>query len=130
MVEITPLHDRLVLKVKGWHKLWAFRSQLTIPLEHIKDVYADPHPVTGWFHGWRVLGTSIPHVLQAGLFLQEGNMVFWDVHDMKKTIIFDLEDEFFAQLIVEVADPETAVLHIQEKLARYQAAKAAEATEL
>ena len=130
MVEITPFHDRLALEVKGWHKLWALKSQLEIPLEHIKGVHADPHPAMGWFQGLKIAGADIPHIFRAGLFIQEGNKVFWDVRHPVKTIVFDLEDEFYAKLIVEVEDPEASVQMILETLSNYHVAKAAAVAEL
>ena len=34
MVTITREGDNFVFEIKGLHKLWAFKSQLTIPAEH------------------------------------------------------------------------------------------------
>jgi hypothetical protein len=130
MVEITPFHDRLALEVKGWHKLWALKSRLEIPLEHIKGVHADPHPAMGWFQGMKLAGTDIPHIFRAGLFYQEGNKVFWDVRHPAQTIVIDLEDESVAKLIVEVEDPEASVQVVLEIMRNYQAAKAAAEAEL
>ena len=130
MVEITPFHNHIALEVKGWHKLWALKSQLEIPWEHIKGVHADPHPAMGWFQGLKIAGADIPHIFRAGLFYQEGNKVFWDVRHAAKTIVFDLEDEYFAKLIVEVEDPEVTVQMIMEALRTYQEAKAAAVAEL
>jgi hypothetical protein len=42
--------------------------------------------------------------------------VLWDVHDPGKTIVIDLHDEQYNQLVVEVADPEAAVKLIQNAL--------------
>jgi len=130
MVEITPLHDSLVLDVKGWHKLWALKSQLTIPLEHVKDVHADSHPAMGWFQGLKLAGAEIPNVFRAGLFWQNGNKVFWDVRRAENTIVLDLRDEFYAELIVEVEDPDAAVVTIRQAITTYNAAKTAAAAEL
>ena len=54
-------------------------------------------------------GTSMPGVITAGTFYQDGKRVFWDVHHPEKTIVIDLHDERFNELVVEVADPEGAV---------------------
>jgi hypothetical protein len=130
MVEITPFHDRLVLEVQGWHKVWALKSQLDIPLEHIKGVHADPHPAMGWFQGLKLAGADIPHIFRAGLFYQDGNKVFWDVRHPANTIVIDLEDESYARLIVEVEDSEASVKMILEAIRNYQEAKAAAEAEL
>jgi len=130
MVEITPFHDKLTFEVQGWHKLWALKSQLVIPLEHVKGVHADPHPAMGWFQGLKLAGADIPHIFRAGLFYQEGNKVFWDVRHPAKTIVVDLEDESFAKLIIEVDDPEASVQVILEAMHHYRMARAAALAEL
>jgi hypothetical protein len=54
MVEISLTDDHIHLEVKGLDKLWAFRSQLDIPLAHIRGVRHDPDAASGWFHGIKV----------------------------------------------------------------------------
>jgi hypothetical protein len=61
-------------------------------------------------------GTSVPGVIKAGTFYQDGKRVFWDVHHPEKTIVIDLHDERYNQLIVEVEDPQAAVSLIQSGL--------------
>jgi hypothetical protein len=123
MVEITTAQEKLMLEVQGLHKLWALKSRMEIPLEHIKGVHADPHPAMGWFQGLKLVGTDIPHVFRAGMFWQEGNKVFWDVRHPEKTIVLELEDESYAKLIVEVEDPDATVREIQQALTDYQASR-------
>jgi hypothetical protein len=117
MVELSLEAGSLILKVKGLDRLWAFRSRLEIPLAHIKGVRADPSVAMGWRRGIRAAGTHVPGVLVAGTFYQDGKRVFWDVHRADKTIVFDLDDDRYDQLIVEVADPARAVERVRNALA-------------
>lgn len=64
----------------------------------------------------RMPGTNIPGVITAGTFYQDGKRVFWDVHRPENTIVIDLHDERFNELVVEVADPAAAVSLIQQSL--------------
>ena len=121
MVEISIAGDKAVFEVKGSHKLWSLRSRLEVPLEHIKGVHADPKPAMGWFDGLKIAGTGIPHIFRAGVFYQEGNFVFWDVAQPEKTIVIDLEDESFARLVVEVADPSASVNLLKNALSQRSA---------
>jgi hypothetical protein len=109
MVEITIVGDQAVFEVEGWDKFWSLRSRLGIPLAHITGAHAEPAPAMGWFNGIKLMGTDIPNIFRAGTFYQEGDFVFWDVHNPEKTIIIDLEHEHFGKLIIEVADPSAAV---------------------
>jgi hypothetical protein len=60
MVEISFIEDRLHLEVKGLDKLWAFKSELDIPLRHIGDVRHDPDVASGWWHGIKAPNQSSP----------------------------------------------------------------------
>jgi hypothetical protein len=42
--------------------------------------------------------------------------VFWDVHDPEKSIIIQLHDDRFDELIVEVNDPAAVVNRIKTRL--------------
>ena len=113
MVDLTVAEGKLVLNVRGMDKFWALKSTLEIPLEHIAGVRADPKIARGWWHGLKLIGTDLPGVLWAGTFFQHGKRVFWDVHNPDNTIVIDLRDERYGQLVVEVADPDAAVQLIQ-----------------
>jgi hypothetical protein len=116
MVEITLHGDHLHLEVKGLDKLWAFTGHLDIPVAHIRAVRADASIARGWWTGIRAPGTSIPGVIRAGTFYEDGKRVFWDVHDPEQTIVIELHDERYDALIVEVADPRGAVEKIEHAI--------------
>lgn len=116
MVEISIANGKLTLHVRGADKLWALKSTLEVPLAHVAGVRANPEIARGWFHGLRMPGTSIPGVITAGTFYQDGQRIFWDVHRPDKTIVVELHDERFNELIVEVANPQAAVSQIQDAL--------------
>lgn len=118
MVDLSISGGALCLNVRGADKLWAFKSSLEIPLQHIAGVRADPEAARGWWHGIRMPGTNLPGVLTAGTFYQDGKRVFWDVHDPEKTIVIELHDERYDQLIVEVSDPQAAVEMVKGSLGR------------
>jgi hypothetical protein len=113
MVHISIHGDRIRFEVEGWDKLWALKSHLEIPVAHIRSVRVDPEPARGWWHGLRLAGTQLPGVLTAGMFYQHDGAVFYDVHDPERTIVLDLDHEFYKRLVLEVADPAAAVLDIQ-----------------
>jgi len=118
MVDLSIENGTLTLHVRGADKLWAFKSSLEIPLRHIAAIRADPAIAHGWGHGLRAPGTSVPGVITAGTFYQHGGRVFWDVHNPDNTIVIELKDEQYQQLIVEVADPQAAVETVKAALAK------------
>jgi hypothetical protein len=116
MVTIDILDNTLVLEVQGWHKLWALKRRLDIPLAHIDRVYAEPSTTLGWWKGIRAPGTHIPGLIVAGTFYKAGKRIFWDVRNPKNTIVIDLKGGHYNQLIVEVQDPKTTVKEIRKAL--------------
>jgi hypothetical protein len=79
---------------------------------------ADAAIAHAWWHGIRMPGTSIPGVLTAGTFCQDGKRVFWDVHNPDKTVVIELKDERYNELTVEVADPKAAAELVKAALPR------------
>jgi hypothetical protein len=116
MVQIRIEGNKAIFEVQGWDKLWSLRSQLEIPLSHIRNAQADPEPAMGWFQGLKIAGTDLPNFFRAGTFYQQGELVFWDVHEPAKTIVIELEHERYRKLIFEVADPEREVEKITSSL--------------
>ncbi|MGC2639400.1 MAG: hypothetical protein WA294_19600 [Acidobacteriaceae bacterium] len=118
MVDLSIAEGKLVLHVRGADQLWALKSTLEIPLQQVTGIRADPEIARGWWHGIRAPGTQIPGVLTAGTFYQHGQRIFWDVHHPDNTVVIDLRDERYNELIVEVADPQAAVALLQSHLSQ------------
>lgn len=108
MATVSIVEGRLVVELNGLDRLWALKSRLRIPLEHVRGASADP----GMIHepkGLRVGGTHVPGVITAGTFHQEGDRVFWAVKDAAKAVVVELRDERYARLVLQVDDPRATV---------------------
>jgi len=120
MTEISIAEKKLIVEMKGWDKLWALKSRLEIPLEHIKGVRADSE-IARSPTGIRTLGTHLPGVITAGTLHQEGDRVFWNVHHPENVVVIDLHDERYAKLVIEVPDSAGAVTTINNALSNIAA---------
>jgi len=118
MVDITVQGDRVAFRVEGLHQLWAFRSELEIPLAHIVGVDVSPEQVGTWWHGFKLIGTDVPGLFAAGTFLYHGELVFWDVRHPEQTIIVALAHERYKKLIVEVENPITTAAMLRDAIDR------------
>lgn len=117
MVRVSMNGDRVHFDVQGLDKLWAFKSQLDIPLAHVKSVRVDPEPARGYWHGVRYPGVQIPGILTAGTYYQMDGAVFYDVHDPERTIVLELDHEEYTRLVVEVEDPAAVVAVLEQAIA-------------
>ena len=54
--------DHLVVSVRGRELAMTFLSDLRIPLEHVRDVQADPEIEHTLWRGWRIPGVHLPGV--------------------------------------------------------------------
>ena len=113
MAEVELTENALIVHVRGMDRLWALTSRLEIPLAHVVDAKVDPEMARGWRKGLRAPGTHVPGVITAGTFYQEGERVFWDVHDPERSIVIHLKDERYARLVIEVDDPPATAAAIQ-----------------
>ena len=117
MTEIELTDGALIVHVRGVDKLWAFKSQLEIPLIHVIGAEIDPAVREHWdelFKGIRFPGTHLPGVIVAGGYYSAGGWVFWNVNDPQKALTINLDHEHYTRLIIEVIDPAADVARINE----------------
>jgi hypothetical protein len=113
MTEVELTRDALVVHVRGMDRLWTLKSRLEIPLSHVMGAEVNPEVAWEWHKGIRAPGTHVPGVITAGTFYQEGERVFWDVHDPERSVVIQLKDERYAKLVIEVEDPPATAAAIQ-----------------
>ena len=114
MAEVELTEDALLVHVRGLDRIFALRSQLEIPLSHVVGAEADPEvALPAWWKSLRLTATQIPWIVTAGTFYQEGERVFWDVHDPQKAVVIRLRDERYTRLIIGVDDPPATAAAIQ-----------------
>jgi hypothetical protein len=122
MVRIEIEGDILHVEPQGWHKVWALRTHLDIPLSKVRAVRADPEAARGGLsRGLRLPGTYVPGLITAGTYYKGGERTFWDVHRPERAIVIELEGARFARLVVEVEDPAYTVRRIETAMRVYGA---------
>ncbi len=101
MVAINKTDNNITFEVLGMHKVWAFTRKITVTQDNIVSVRHNRELLNGW-KGWRILGTSIPFLFQAGTFMRNGKKIFWDVIDKDKALVVTLQNAPFDELVIEV----------------------------
>jgi phage terminase large subunit-like protein len=113
MASVEVGRQELYVEMQGLDKLWSLHSKLEIPLAHVAGARVDPdeaRQASGT--GIKAGGARVGDHLVAGTFRQEGAYVFWDVHDLDRSVIIDLHDERYARLVLEVDDPAAVAAEI------------------
>ena len=110
VVEVMVSATQVRLELTGWDVLWALKSNLTFPVGGVCNVYADPTATRP--SGFRLPGTSVPGVIQAGTYIGE-TREFWCIHYTGRSVVFELEDLHYTRIVVDVRDPEAVVERVQ-----------------
>jgi hypothetical protein len=116
VVEVRVEGDDFVFEVQGWDRLWGLRSRLQIPRAHVRGVEVRPQLRRGVFDLIKLAGTDVPGLFQAGSFIQDGQLVFWDVRHPDHTIAVELDHERYKRLVIDVPDPEVTARLIVNSL--------------
>jgi hypothetical protein len=110
-IEITATD--MIVRIEGFDRLLAFKSEIRVPLTHVSSVRTAVEDARAWFHGFKAPGASVPGVVTAGTFYWNGEAAFWDVHHAEGAIAIELHDEKYKRLIIEVQDPTATIAAIQ-----------------
>ena len=124
MTEVTIKDDRLHVNIRGIDVLWALKSHLVLPLEHVVGARRDPHlRVEGPWLGAGRTEALLGYAVAAGPMMVHGRREFWDVHDPERAVTIDLVGERYQRLVVEVRDP-AAVMDVVNTAVRAKPAAA------
>lgn len=119
MTRIEVAEGRLKVEILGWDKIWALKSRLEFPLEHVAGARRwEKEKDGGWWalRGIRAPGTYWPGVVIAGTYHRKGEHAFYDVHSFENALVIELKGEWFARLVLEVEEPEATLRFIHGEL--------------
>lgn len=116
-VKITIEDDKMVVNVLGIDKLLSFKGSLTIPLEHISSVGPMPE-ISRRDIGFKLAGSGIPGLIRAGTYKGKDGLAFWNIRNFDNALMFELHDERYSRLFIEVEDPEQTAALIESELSR------------
>jgi hypothetical protein len=106
MMTVDVSNGQLDITLTGWDTFWTLKREISVPLEHVKNVEVGPAPYMKWMV-LRGAGSRWPGRIMAGHFHTNGVWSFWNVRKGKRVVMIDLEGEHFQRLVLEVGDPDT-----------------------
>ena len=107
----------------GTDQLWALKSQLQIPVNHVTGAASAKSEARKWLHEVELGGRHVRGVMSAGRLYTQSRWVFWDVHDAASAIGIELCGERYSKLVVEVDNPEERIRQIREVCASAEVRK-------
>jgi len=117
MAHVLIENDHLLVKLQGWHQVWALTRAVRVPVDHVRGATADP----GIVHepkGLRAPGLHVPGAAVIGTFTRDGERNFWGVRDGSHAIVIELAQERFTRLVVDVEHPRAVVDLINQATSR------------
>lgn len=107
MVEFEITGTTVTVQVTGAHRVLALRERVTFDLSQVKAVHkAEVDLRPPWV---RAPGTFFPGVIAAGTFRGKGRKEFWDTLFDGQGVRIELTGADFTRLVVDVADPDSAL---------------------
>ena len=118
MTEIALTAEKLTLIVHGFDVVLALKKQLEIPLAHVERVEGGvaPEAEARLRHSLRMPGTSLPGLVTAGSYVEDGRWMFWNIHKGERAITIWLRHDRYDALVVDVQDPAAEVARITAAL--------------
>ena len=116
-VKVDIEGGQLILSVEGIDKLFTFTGSISVPLEHVSSVCKAPE-ISRKDIGLKIVGAGVPGLIRAGRYSGKDGLAFWDVRDYDKALMFELHDERYARLFVQVEDPEGTLSWINDELTK------------
>jgi len=117
MARIELEDERVSVHMTPLDEILSLHGILHLPYSHIRAVNTDPVP-SPWFAGFRI-GTNIPGVKMAGTFIGGQGIVFYDFHDPKRCLTFELAHQHYKRVVVQVDEdqkPELLAVQIRERI--------------
>jgi len=107
MVSVVLQGSTVVIKILGFHKVLALKSQIQFNKTSIRKINIAEKKLRPPL--LRCPGIAIPWIISAGTFLGKGKKEFWDRKYKKEAIEIELENEKYTKIVVDVENPEEII---------------------
>ena len=122
MARVMIENTQLVINMKGARKFFAspslfkLTSEISVPLDNVKEVTTgiEWKELPGFLE--KRAGTDVDGFYYGGIFVQDGNKVFYDIKKKEEAVVITLKDEEFERIVIGVENPEETVALIERAL--------------
>ena len=103
LARVEVADDELIIRPRGLNRLWALKSEVRVPLSQVSDVRVDV-PRRSLPSGFRVPGTYVPGLIQAGTYRRRGETSFWLVGRTPTVTVVDAPGGRFDRIVLQLSD--------------------------
>lgn len=102
LLRVDVADGALAVRPRGLNRLWAMKGEVRVPLAHVSQVRTnvDRRTVPS---GWRLPGTYVPGLLQAGTYRTKGERSFWLVGRARNVTVIDCAGGRFARIVLQLS---------------------------
>lgn len=107
LARVDVADGELIVRPRGLNRLWALKTEFRVPLAQVSEVHTDVDR-QGLPSGFRMPGTYVPGLIQAGTYRRRGERSFWLVGRTAKVTVIDCLGGRFDRIVLHLTD-ETAM---------------------
>ena len=123
MSRVNIQGNDLVITLQGARQFFAspspfkITSEISVPLDNVVAVSSG----LAWKElpgllDKRSAGTNLDQFYYGGVFVQDGDKVFFDLKKKEEAVVITLKDEKFERIVIGVDDPDAAIELIESAL--------------
>ncbi len=110
-------HDTLTIRLEGYERILAFRRELVIPLDQVRQITPNGSSLATFYKGWMIPGTHVMGLYAAGTFHKNNKRDFWHVRYGEQTVTLDLEGHSYDRVILGVEDAHQFIEELNTRIA-------------
>ncbi len=101
LAQVRVVDGVIVIRPRGLNRLWAFRTELRVPVSSVSAVRTDV-PRRGVPSGFRMPGTYVPGLIQAGTYRRKGEKSFWLAGRSRTVTVIECRDAKFDRVVLQL----------------------------
>ncbi len=103
LARVDVVDGALTVRPRGLNRVWAMKGAVRVPLDQVSQIRTgvDRRRVP---NGWRLPGTYIPGLIQAGTYRTKGERSFWLVGRAREVTVIDCAGGRFAHVVLQLSE--------------------------
>ncbi len=101
LAHVRVADGAIVIRPRGLNRLWALRREIRVPVSSVSAVATDV-PRRGVPSGFRMPGTYLPGLIQAGTYRRKGEKSFWLAGRSRTVTVIECRGAEFDRVVLQL----------------------------